>query len=196
MRLLLTFSIFLLWAGTASAEQWEWGRAKNNSGAFLLGFTSGYAVHELGHIIAAEALGFDTDFDGPTIIYPEAQMTDAEHLQVASAGFQAQWLVSEAALRYREHKKLAEFGDSFNAGLISSHLLITAAYMTVLMNHQDGDLQGASEATGISNDKLAALVAIPAILDTWRLFGKEVPEWVPALSVGAKGVGITMIWTY
>ena len=108
----------------------------------------------------------------------------------------AQWLISEAALRYRERKKLTEFGDSFNAGLISSHLLITAAYMTVLMNHQDGDLQGASEATGISNDKLAALVAIPAILDTWRLFGKEVPAWVPALSVGAKGVGITMIWTY
>jgi hypothetical protein len=144
----------------------------------------------------ADAFGFETDRDGLTIIYPGAIMTDAERLQVSSAGFQAQWLVSELALRYRKDRKLTDFSDSYNAGLVGAHLAITAAYMTVLRNHEDGDLQGMSEATGISNDKLAVFVAIPALLDTWRLFGKNVPEWVPSLSVATKGIGVAMIWTF
>lgn len=182
--------------GHAVADPWEFSRIKKNGGAFLAGFASGYAAHELGHIVVANSLGFDTDFDGLTIIYPDATMTDAEQLQVTSAGFQTQWLVSEAALRYRNGRELTDFGDNYNAGLVVAHLAITAAYMTVLMNHEDGDLEGMSEATGISNDKLAALVAIPALLDTWRLFGSNVPKWVPALSAGTKVIGITMIWTY
>jgi hypothetical protein len=182
--------------GQAAAEQWEFNRIKKNSWAFLAGFFSGYAAHEMGHIIVADSFGFDYEFDGVTIVYPGAIMTDAERLQVSSAGFQAQWLVSEVALRYRKDRKLTDFGDNYNAGLVGAHLAITAAYMTVLLNHEDGDLQGMSEVTGISNDKLALLVAIPAVLDAWRLFGKDVPKWVPSLSLGAKGIGITMIWTY
>ena len=123
----------------------------------------------------AESLGFDYEFDGLTIVYPESEMTDAEHLQVASSGFQTQWLVSEAALRYRNKRKMSESGDNFNAGLIVSHLTITAAYMTVLMHHEDGDVEGISNATGASNEQIAALLAIPAILDSWRLFGRDVP---------------------
>lgn len=196
MRPILTLLIFILLTGLADAEPWEFSQVKKNGGAFLSGFVSGYAAHELGHIIAARSLGFSTDFDGLTIIYPEARMTDAEHLQIASAGFQSQWLVSEAALRYRQKRELNSFGDSYNAGLICSHLAITTAYLTLLLNHKDGDLQGMSEATGLSNDKLAALIAIPALLDAWRLLGQDVPEWVPALSASSKGVGITIIWTY
>lgn len=188
--------IFTSTSGYSFAESWELSRFKKNSGAFLAGFFSGYAAHELGHIIVADAFGFETDFDGLTIIYPGAIMTDAERLQVSSAGFQAQWLVSELALRYRKDRKLTDFSDNYNAGLVGAHLAITAAYMTFLRNHEDGDLQGMSEATGISNDKLAVFVAIPALLDTWRLFGKNVPEWVPALSVATKGIGVTMIWTF
>ena len=53
-----------------------------------------------------------------------------------------------------------------------------------------------SAASGLSNDQLAALAAIPAALDAWRLFGSEVPNWVPAISLGSKTIGLTVIWTY
>ena len=29
-----------------------------------------------------------------------------------------------------------------------------------------------------------------------RLFGDDVPKWVPALSIASKGVGITAIWVH
>ena len=196
LRQLLILVIFVVMTDHAFADTWELSRFKNNRGAFLAGFFSGYAAHELGHFIVADSFGFDAEFDGVTIVYPGAVMTDDEQLQVSSAGFQVQWLVSEVALRYRKDKKLTDFGDNYNAGLVGAHLAITAVYMTALLNHEDGDLQGMSEATGISNDNLAVLVAIPAVLDAWRLFGGNVPEWVPALSAGTKGIGLTWIWTY
>lgn len=196
MRPTLLLLIFLFFAGQAVAEPWQFHQGRNNSGAFLSGFLSGYAAHELGHIVVAESMGFDAKFDGVTLVYPQADMSDAEHLQVASAGLQMQWLVSEAALRYRQKHKLNGFSDSYNAGLIFSHLTITAAYLTVLKDHKDGDIEGMSDATGLSNDQLAGLIAIPALLDAWRLFGEKVPGWVPAVSLGSKVVGISVIWTY
>jgi hypothetical protein len=196
LRSLLAFIVLFSMSYYCYAESWELNRFKNNKGAFIAGFFSGYAAHELGHIVVADSFGFDAEFDGVTIVYPGAVMTEAEQLQVSSAGFQVQWLVSEAALRYRKDRKLSDFGDNYNAGLVSAHLAITAAYMTVLLNHEDGDLQGMSEASGISNDKLAVLVAIPALLDAWRLFGNKVPKWVPGLSAGTKGIGFTWVWTY
>ncbi len=195
-RSVVVFLILISVGSTGFADAWELGRFKNNSGAFLAGFFSAYAAHELGHFLVADAFGFDAEFDGVTIVYPGAIMTEAEQLQVSSAGFQVQWLVSEVALRYRKDTKLTHFGDSYNAGLVGAHLAITAAYMTLLLNHENGDLQGMSEASGISNDKLAVLVAIPAVLDAWRLFDNEVPDWVPTMSAGSKGIGFTWIWRY
>ena len=39
------------------------------------------------------------------------------------------------------------------------------------------------------------MMAVPAVLDAWRLFGNDVPEWVPALSVMSKGIGAAWIWS-
>ena len=196
LRPMLAVVIFIVMSNCAVADSWQLNRFKNNKAAFVAGFFSGYAAHELGHFVVADSFGFDAEFDGVTIVYPGAVMTEAEQLQVSSAGFQVQWLVSETALRYRKDRKLTDFGDNYNAGLVGAHLAITVAYMTFLLNHEDGDLQGMSEASGISNDKLAVFVAIPALLDTWRLFGNDVPEWVPTLSAGTKGIGLTWVWTY
>ncbi len=196
MRPIFTLTIFLLAATAATAEPWQLEGAQRRPGAFLAGFFSGCAAHELGHIAVAGALGYDAEFDGVTLVYPEARMTDAEHLQVASGGFQAQWLVSEAALRYREKAGMSDFGDSYSAGLVFSHLAISVAYLTVLKDHEDGDIEGMSEATGLSNDQLAGLIAIPALLDCWRLFDRDVPDWVPAVSVGSKAVGLAAVWTW
>jgi len=40
------------------------------------------------------------------------------------------------------------------------------------------------------------LALAPALLDGWRLFGDQVPRWVPALSIGFKGAALTALWTY
>ncbi|HKJ04613.1 MAG TPA: hypothetical protein VJ974_03365 [Geopsychrobacteraceae bacterium] len=68
--------------------------------------------------------------------------------------------------------------------------------MTFLKGHEKGDIMGASDATGFSTDELTLLAAIPALLDTRHLFGSDPPAWVPALSAGSKGVGLTAIWIY
>ncbi len=196
MKAVLIIIIIAQLTGPAYAEPWHFDRAQDNPGALIAGFFSGYAVHELGHIFTAESMGFNYEFEGVTIVYPGSQMTSAERLQVSSAGFQAQWRLSEAALRYRENNVMTGFSDSYNAGLVIAHLAITAAYLTALLNHEDGDIEGISNVTGKSNTEQALLFSIPAILDAWRLFGKNVPKWVPTLSVGSKAIAITSIWTY
>lgn len=196
MKKIFTLIILATLLTPASIEAWSLRQVGDKTGAFLLGLASGYLAHEASHVIVAKAKGYDVALDGPTIIYPDAQMSDADRLQVSSAGFQAQWLVTEAAFLYRSKKELSPASDNFTAGLICTHLAITTAYLTVLNSHPKGDIYGMAEATGLSTGQLAAMIAVPAILDTWRLFGDDVPKWVPALSVGAKGAGFVAIWTY
>ena len=179
-----------------SVEAWSLRQIGDKTGAFLLGFTTGYLVHEAGHVIVAKSKGYNVKLDGLTIIYPDALMSNSDQLQVASAGFQAQWLTTEAAFYYRSKKELSPTSDNFTAGLISSHLAITAAYLTVLRDHTEGDTYSMAEATDLSTGQIAALLTVPAVLDTWRLFGEDVPKWVPALSVGFKGAGFIAVWTY
>ena len=57
------------------------------------------AIHELGHIVVAESQDINYEYNGVTIIYPDADFTESEQLSIASAGFQAQWIASEIALR-------------------------------------------------------------------------------------------------
>jgi hypothetical protein len=61
-------------------------------------------------------------------------------------------------------------------------------------NQPLGDSVGYAEAAGLTTDQVVLRAAIPAVLDAWRLFGDDVPKWVPALSIAAKGIGITAIW--
>lgn len=179
-----------------AAAPWDHQRVKSHKSSFLLGFLSGYMIHELGHVAVAKSKGYSVELDGPSLVYPDLEKGTSDHLEVATAGFQAQWLASELALRYRETRSLSKRGDQFNAGLVVSHLAISAAYLTALKNHELGDTAGTSQASGLSRDELALLAAIPALLDAWRLFGNDPPKWVPAVSAGSKGVGLVAIWTY
>lgn len=196
MGRIITLIMLTLLLAPITAEAWSLRQIGDKPGAFLLGFASGYLAHEAGHYVVAKSKGYDVALDGVTIIYPDAEMSDADRLQVSSAGFQAQWLTTEAAFLYRGKKELSPTSDNFTAGLISSHLVITAAYLTVLRDNTEGDTYAMSEATDLSTGQIAALLAIPAVLDTWRLFGDDVPKWVPALSVGTKALGFVAIWTY
>jgi hypothetical protein len=80
--------------------------------------------------------------------------------------------------------------------VVCSYLGVSLAYLTFLKNQDQGDVNGMSHATGLSRDRIALMMAVPAVLDAWRLFGDDVPVWVPTLSVMSKGIGATWIWTY
>ena len=175
-------------------QGWSFDDASQGWGMFALGLASGYGAHELGHYVVATSKGYKVSHDGLSIVYPGAAFTDADRLQVASAGFQTQWLMTELVFRDRNGREMKEPPGNFGAGVVCAHLGITLAYLTVLKNQKQGDVVGIAEATKLSNDRIAWTLAIPGALDTWRLFGNRVPEWVPQLSL--LGKGLAWIWTY
>src|SRR4030065_424706 len=92
----------------AHGEGWALDHARSDWGKFTLGVASGIVAHELGHYVVATSKGYKVDHDGLSIIYPGATFTDAEQLQIASAGFQTQWLLTELGLPDRNGKEREE----------------------------------------------------------------------------------------
>jgi hypothetical protein len=175
---------------------WSFDNARPEWGRFALGFASGIVAHELGHYVVATSKGYKVDHDGLSVIYPGAAFTDADQLQVASAGFQTQWLLAELVLRDRNGREMKEPPGNFGAGIVCAHLGITLAYLVYLKDHKQGDVVGMANATGLSNNQIALALAVPGVLDAWRLFGNQVPEWIPQLSLLGKGLGMAWVWTY
>lgn len=180
----------------AYSGSWSLDDARQDWGQFALGFVSGVAAHEAGHYVVATSLGYRVDHSGFSVVYPGAEFTRSDQLKVATAGFQTQWLLTELVLRDRNGKEIKGHPDNFGAGVVCAHLGITLAYATILKNQLRGDTVGMSQATGRTNNQLALALAVPGILDAWRLFGNDVPDWVPQVSLMTKGIAIARIWTY
>jgi hypothetical protein len=147
--------------------------------------------HEIGHFAVAESMNVKAEFDGVTVVYPNSSLTSRQHLRVASSGFQSQWLLSELAFHYLDKPDVEQ--RSVATGAVLAHIAITTAYLTFLKNNKDGDVVGMATALGKSRNNVALTLALPALLDAWRLFG-EPPDWVPHLSRTSKGLGIVWIW--
>lgn len=180
----------------AYCDGWSFDDARTEWGRFSLGFASGVIGHELGHYAIATSKGYKVGHDGLSIVYPGAMFTASDQLQVASAGFQMQWLLSEWVLRDSSGSVPEYRPGNFGAGVVCSHIAITLAYLVYLKDQKQGDVAGMAQATGYSNDRIALALAVPGVLDTWRLFGNKVPEWVPQLSLIGKGFGMAWVWTY
>jgi hypothetical protein len=180
----------------AYCEGWSFDDARPEWGKFTLGVVSGIAAHEFGHYLVATSKGYKVSHDGLSIVYPDAQFTPADQMQVASAGFQTQWLLTELVLRDRSGKERKEPPGNFGAGVVCAHLGITLAYLVYLKNNDQGDIAGMAEATGYSRNRIALTLAVPGVLDAWRLFGTQVPTWVPRVSLMGKGLGMAWVWTY
>ncbi len=178
------------------ALSFELADIERDRGNFILGFLTGYAAHELGHIVVSDSLGYESEFDGVTIVYPDANLEGKDLVRISSSGYQFQWVASEIALRYRDKGDLSIAADNYSAGVVAAHIAISAAYLTVLRDHKDGDIVGLAKGTGFDKNELALTLAIPAVLDTWRLFGNEVPGWVPTISAGSKALGLAWIWNF
>jgi hypothetical protein len=175
------------WTFSESVPGWE---------SFTLGVASGIALHEAGHFVVATSKGYRVSHDGLSITYPGANFTRSGQLQLASAGFQTQWVLSELVLRDRDGREHVKPPSDFGAGVVFSYIGVSAAYLTFLKNQYNGDVYGMSRASTYSHDRIALMMAVPAVLDAWRLFGNDVPQWVPALSVASKGIGAAWIWSY
>ena len=194
----LTRLLLLLLPATLSlqahGEGWKFDSEHIELGKFSLGLASAIAAHELGHYVVATSKGYKVGHDGLSIIYPDANFSPGDQLQVASAGFQTQWLLAELVLRNSSDRRVQP--SDLSAGVVSAHLAITATYIVTLKDHKLGDVVGMAEATGLSNNQIMLGLAIPGVLDAWRLFGNDVPTWVPELSMLGKGLGMAWVWTY
>lgn len=186
----ITFLLLICLQTPLLAAGWNPDAVPDNMAGFLLGFAGGIALHEIGHLAVASAEGYSVHNDGLSLVYSPSFASRRDRLRVSTAGFQTQWLATEAAFYYRAK------APDLTLGVITSHLAITAAYLAVLKNHPQGDTFGASQASGLSTDQLLLIVAVPAILDGWRLFRTDVPSWVAPLSIGYKGGCLTAVWTY
>ena len=188
--------LFALFVLSASVKAQGWSLADADWGQVTLGIVSGIVAHEAGHVVVAKSKGYPVSHDGLSITYPGVNFTRSGQLQLASAGYQTQWVLSELALRDEHwHERTSPPGD-FGAGVVLSSVAVSLAYLTILENQYNGDIYGISRASGMSHDRAALTMAIPAMLDAWRLFGEDVPEWVPQLAVLSKGTAMLWIWSY
>jgi hypothetical protein len=188
--------LWALFAFSSGAGAQGWSLADADWGQVALGIVGGVAAHETGHVVVAKSKGYPVSHDGLSITYPGVNFTRSGQLQLASAGYQTQWVLSEFVLRDEHwHERKTPPGD-FGAGVVLSSVAVSLAYLTILENQYNGDIYGISRATGMSHDRAALTMAIPAMLDAWRLFGEDVPGWVPQLSVLSKGTAMVWIWTY
>lgn len=192
----LALCLFAMMPFSVFGQGWSFGEGGSGWERFALGFVSGIAAHEATHIVVAKSKGYRVSHEGLSITYPGTNFTRAGQLQLASAGFQTQWVLSEFVLRDEHGHEHINPPSDFGAGVVCSYIGVSAAYLTFLKNQYNGDVYGMSRATGYSHDRIALMMAIPAVLDAWRLFGNDVPEWVPTLSVMSKGIGAAWIWTY
>ncbi len=200
MRLqdVVKFGLILLssYCSVSQAEPVNAELLKSNWTSVLGGAATTVLMHELGHFLVAESEGAAAYFDGITIEYRDTDGSDQQALRLSSAGFQTQWLASEYGFMRLNQGGLSDRQRSWHAGLILGHIGITSAYLTFLKNHEDGDVGGVATASGLSTDKVVALLAIPAVIDSWRLFGKYSPKWASWTARGFKGLGVAAIWRF
>jgi hypothetical protein len=86
--------------------------------------------------------------------------------------------------------------NNFGAGVICAHLGITLAYLVVVKDHPKSDTATIAQTTKRSNDQIFLALNIPGAHDACHLFGNQVLEWVPQLSMSSKGLGVAWAWTY
>ena len=159
---------------------WAGSIDSNDTTDLLLGGVGVLLGHELGHLVLSQTK--DIEFDGVAIVYSQSVLTPQEKLRVASAGFQIHWLLSELAFDQLQKPSTGRSRD-LAAGAILGHLAIT--YLTFLRDDAYGDVTAMAEATGHSLNQIVKFLALPAVPDTWRLWGDP-----PPVDRGANGWGI------
>ncbi|MDQ6990919.1 MAG: hypothetical protein Q9M11_04220 [Mariprofundaceae bacterium] len=162
---------------------------------FWAGAVSGLLLHELGHVVIGMTYGGKPQLNQGSIVYPNNAFSRKASMRVSSAGFQAQWLLSELSFSaLKKHDGM--FSSAYYQGAIAMHLAISTVYLIRLKDMPTSDIYAASKASNISREQLAWAVFLPAALDAYRLMGQDVPDWVSHLSVGIKLAEVGYIWQF
>lgn len=205
---------FLL-ASVARGEEWNgleisW---------LVAGGATGFLLHEGAHVLAAESLGVHASLEFrrtpiPFIIirYDLFQIKDSsgqtsyidgegrsvssgnqKQFIIASAGIDSQHISSELILT--RYPYLYNESRPFLKGVLAFDILTSIGYALVGRKDPDGDIRGMSEALGVSDRIVGALVFLPALVDIYRYYYPGT-AWTPWVSRGAKGylLGLAFRW--
>jgi len=162
---------------------------------FWEGAVAGLLFHELGHSVVGMAYGGKPQLNNGSIVYPNSHFSRKVSMRVSSAGFQAQWLLSELSFAALKHDN-GLLSRRHYQGMIAMHLAISTAYLIRLKDMSTSDIYAASQTSHISRDQLAWMTFLPAALDAYRLMGEGVPDWVDHLSLGIKAAEAGYVWTF
>jgi len=147
-----------------------------DSGAFLTGAFLGFLGHETGHLIANAAEDTHPHFKGVEFgpipfftIEPGRPLSNREHYITASAGFNAQYAISEWLLM--EHPNLKEEDEPLLKGLGTFNVALGVGYaITGFAGYgpDERDTKGMADSLGWSEESVSAMILAPALLDYYR----------------------------
>lgn len=209
------FLLAILFSGTALGEGWD----ASDIAWFVAGGATAFVVHESAHALVATSfrlhprlewrskpipfvvVKYDIfaykDASGRTI-YLNGQgerisSGDAKRFAISSAGINSQNIGSELILSMRP--RLSEESAPFLKGMLAFDILTSIGYALVGRQDPDGDIRGMSEALGVSDRIIGAIVFLPAAVDLYRFYYPD-SAWAPWVGRGAKGylLGLSFRW--
>jgi hypothetical protein len=206
---------FFLLAESAWGETWDAGEVA----WFVAGGLSAFVLHESGHALVAESLGFRSRIESrsdpiPFLVVrydligarnPSGEITYVDRngnlisngaqkrFVIASAGINMQNITSELILTRYPHLQAEQ--RPFLKGLLAFNIVTSMGYALVGRKDRDGDIHGMSEALGVRDEWVGVMVFVPAALDLYRYYYPE-SLWAPWASRGAKGyfLGLSFRW--
>ncbi len=186
-----------LWAND---EQFDEANQKTSSHVFhhvdfWVGAVGGLLVHELGHVVVGMSYGGNPQLSHGSIVYPNSSFSRKASMRVSSAGFQAQWLLTEISFAALKHHN-NELYHRYYQGAIAMHLAISTTYLLRLKDMPTSDIYTASQTSHVSRNALAWAIFLPAALDAYRLMGNDVPDWVSHVSLGIKAAEVGYMWQF
>jgi len=148
--------------GARPAASRHWGR-------FALGAASSIALHELGHVLTAYALGarptFGFDGARPTVYSGiSEQQEPRKQFLFSSAGLNAQLLLDEAILDV-PHRR----GGAFERGLLAGGLGTVAFYVTIGRNAPVSDVTRMAATSSLSRGQISLIYGGVSALHAVRI---------------------------
>jgi hypothetical protein len=166
---------------------------------FVAGAATGFAAHEMGHVIVDLAFGETpglkkVDFHGLpffAITHRSGRPSNEEFI-ISSAGFWMQqagneWLLTKRPQLKSEHAPFAKGYLAFN--VLASVVYSGAAFAKT--GPVERDTRGMAASSGTDERWIGAIVLTPAVLDAWRYYHPN-SKWAIWTSRGVK-IGMVLM---
>lgn len=144
---------------------------------FLAGAASGFAIHEVSHLIFDVAYDADPRLKGVRFgpipffaLTHRSNLSAQQEASVSGAGFVSQHVMAEVILSRRAQ---GEAISAFEKGALAFNVATSVAYAGAAFARYgpyERDTRGIADATSSDERLIGALVLAPAVFDTWRYF--------------------------